>query len=794
MVGNYLRSALRILRKQKSYAAISVFSLVVGMTCFILLMLFTRYELGYDSFHKNADRVYLIGQVVPEWKVMGTNRCSSTSGPLGPTLEREFPQVERAVRAWPTEAPLGYDRKSVLARGLFADRGFFEMFTFPLVLGDPATALAEPFSVVLTESAAERLFGREEPMGRAVVHGGGREYRVTGIMEDPPPNSHLTFDYLLSFVTVASLRTDLDTSWSILNYLNYVELREGVDPAAFEAGLQSVIRTHHPERDHKRTYFLMPLRDLHHETGVHIPYWRTVDRTFIHLLMAVAGLILAVACVNYVNLATARATARGREVGVRKTFGADRRQLVAQFMGEAGVLTAASLLLSLVLVQALLPVFNGLTGIRLPTGTLTEPSTWLWILGLWLAVTLLSGAYPALILSSMKPAHVFRSVFGAREGGRRLVLRNALVAFQFFATLTLVAGTLIIRKQMDYIRTADVGYDRKNVLALRLWEADSRTRYREIETELLRNPDIRAAAVCNVAPVRAVEMNNFMVESESGEMVEVPQVTNYFVDPGYFDLFGLTFVAGRGFSPDAVGDVQNQAVINETAARMAGLTDPIGKRIGRGSGEPMRIIGVVKDIHYTSFRSKVGPLMFLYRPERTSWMFVKTSGRRVRETIAFVESTIRRQVPDFTYDYAAMEDIYDRLYESEDRLGGLLTGFAVVAVLVASVGLFGLVSFVIDRKRKEIGIRKVLGARVSGIMGLIARDLFVLIGIAGLLALPASYAFGRRWLQGFYYRTGLGAGVFAAALAVVLAIALLCIARITIRAARENPSVSLKNV
>ncbi len=794
MFENYLRSALRVLRKQKSYAAVSVFSLVVGMTCFILLMLFTRYELGYDSFHENADRVYLVGQVVPEWNVMGTNRCSSTSGPLGPTLEQEFPQVERAVRTWPTEAPLGYDRKSVLARGLFADRGFFEMFTYPLVLGDPASALAVPFSVVLTESAAKRLFGREEPIGRAVIHGGGREYRVTGIMKDPPPNSHLAFDYLLSFVTVGHLRSDLDTSWSILNYMNYVELRKGADPAAFEAGLQSVIRTHHPARDQKRTYFLLRLRDLHHETNVYIPYWRTVDRTFIHLLMAVAGLILAVACVNYVNLATARATARGREVGVRKTFGADRRHLVAQFMGEAGILAAASLLLSLVLVQVLRPVFNGLTGIRLPAASLAEPSTWLWILGLGLAVGLLSGAYPALVLSSMKPANVFRSAFGARERGRRLVLRNALVAFQFFATLTLVAGTLIIRKQMDYIRTADVGYDRENVLALRLWEPDSRTRYREIETELLRNPDVRAAAVSNVAPVRAVEMNNFMVESDSGEMVEVPQVTNYFVDPGYFDLFGLTFVAGRGFSPDALDDAQNQAIINETAARMAGLTDPVGKRIGRGSGEPMRIIGVVKDIHFASFRLKVGPLLFLHRPERTSWLFVKTSGRRTRETIGFIESTIRRQVPDFTYDYAAMEDIYDRLYESEDRLGGLLTGFAVVAILVASVGLFGLISFVIERKRKEIGIRKVLGARLSGIMGLVARDLFVLVGVAVLPALPLSYALGRRWLQGFYYRTGLGAGVFAAAVAVVLAIALLCIARLTIRAARESPSVSLKNI
>jgi putative ABC transport system permease protein len=758
-------------------------------------MLFTRYELGYDSFHENADRVYLIGQVVPEWNVMGTNRCLLH---LRPPRDRPWsgssPRWSAPSAPGPRRRPWRTTGRASWPGGCSRTGPSSRCSPSPWSAGDPATALADPFSVVLTESTAGRLFGREEPIGRAVIHGGGREYRVTGVMKDPPPNSHLAFDYLLSFVTVASLRNDLDTSWSILNYLNYVELREGADPAAFEAGLQSVIRTRHPARDHKRTYFLLALRDLHHETNVFIPFWRTVDRTFIRLLMAVAGLILAVACVNYINLATARATARGREVGVRKTFGADRRQLVAQFMGEAGLLAAVSLLLSLVLVQALRPVFNGLTGIRLPADAFAEPSAWLWILGLGLAVGLLSGAYPALVLSSMKPASVFRSAFGTREGGRRLVLRNALVAFQFFATLTLVAGTLIIRKQMDYIRTADVGYDRKNVLALRLWEADSRTRYREIETELLRHPDVLAAAVSNVAPVRAVEMNNFMVESGSGEMVEVPQVTSYFVDSGYFELFGLTFVAGRGFSPDAAGDVRNQAVINETAARMAGLTDPVGRKIGRGSGEPMRIIGVVKDIHYASFRSKVGPLLFLYRPERTSWLFVKTSGRRMAETISFIESTIRRQVPDFTYDYAAMEEIYDRLYESEGRLGGLLTGFAVVAIAVASVGLFGLISFVIERKRKEIGIRKVLGARVSGIMGLIARDLFVLIGVAGLLALPVSYAFGRRWLQGFYYRTELGAGVFAASVAVVLVIALLCIARITVRAARESPAVSLKTM
>ncbi len=788
-----LKTAFRVLKAQKSYTAISVFSLVVGMTCFILLTLFCRYELGYDSFHRSARRIYLVGQVVPDWTVMGLNRFSSSSGPLGPTIEREFPEVVRAVRAQVSDAPLVYRRKSVLAKGQYADRGFFRMFSYEMTAGDPDTALKDPFCAVLAESAARNLFGAEDPMDKAVTCQ-GREYRVTGLMKDPPRNTHIPFDYLLSFTTIGELRNDLDTSWSILNYLNYVELRPGASAPALEAKLQALVKKYHPPDDADRSYFLVPLRDLRHEAGVHFPYWKVVDRTYIHFLIGIAALILVVAVVNYVNLATARASARAREVGVRKTFGAGRRQLVRQFLGESYLLTGASLAVSLGLVLLLRPVFAGLTGVRLPAALLASPAALAAIAGLFLAVGFLSGAYPALVLSSLRPTNAFKGTFGAADRGGRPAFRNALVVFQFFATMILVVGTLVIRRQLDYIRTSDIGYSRENVIALRLWDVDARSKSREIETDLRRNPDVLAAAVSNVAPVRATEMNNFEVESESGAMVEVPQITNYFVDHGYFELFGLTFVAGRPFSPDIPETRTDEVVVNETVARMAGLTNPLGKKIEDGGAAPLRIVGVVRDMHFTSLKTRIGPLMFRYRPSLSRMLFVKVSGRRMPETLAFIEDTIKRRFPGFTYDSASMDDLYNRLYESENRLGSLLTGFSLVAVLVASAGLFGLISYVVEKRRKEIGIRKVLGAPVAGILGLISKDLFVLVGIASLLSWPVAYAFSRRWLQGFFYRVSLDAGVFVSATALVFLVAALCVARMTVRAAREHPAKAIKNL
>jgi len=798
MLKNYFQSALRLFRRQKSYSAISLFSLVLGMTCFILLMLFAKHELGFDSFHSNASRIYQVGQVKPDWVVRGSNRFDSTSGPLGPTLQREFPEVECAVRILQTGVPLIREESRTLARGLFADRDFFRMLTYPLAAGDPETALSNPYSIVLSESLTRTMFGRTNPMGKTVRHELGREYKVTGIVKDPPQNSNFRFDYLLSFITMASIRSDLETSWGILNYRTFLLLKPGTSIRSFEDKLKAVVSKYHNPRDKDRSYFLMPLRTLHVETGVNGFLEPPVDRNNIYLLMAIAGLILAVGGVNYINLTTARAATRSKEIGVRKTFGADRRRLIRQFLGESLVFSAVGALLALALARILLPVFNRIAGTALPASLLSEGTTLLSLTVLGAAVGLLAGGYPALVMASMDPVNSLKSRVTSRANGRRIVFRNALVVVQFLATIVLLVGAGVIQRQMRYMKNSDIGYRRENILALRLWDKDSRENLRVAKSELLKNPNVLATAVSNVAPIRFTEVNNFRVQSDSGEMVELPQVTRYFVDEDYFNVFNMTMADGRSFSPAAFKDAENEIVLNESAVRLAGLKNPVGKVVTEpGHGDRrFRIVGVVKDFHFTSFKTKIGPLAFFYEPDSPSvkMLFVKIAGRNVAGTIAGVDATMRRLAPDFVFDYAFMDDLYDSLYGEENKLAGLITGFTIVAVLIAAVGLTGLISFVVERKKKEIAIRKIAGASVGRIAGLILRDLFGLIGAAGLIAFPLAYVFSRKWLEGFYYRTNISAGIFVLAAFFVASLAFLSTGGLIFRAARENPAVSLKNL
>ena len=792
MLLNYLKSAVRHLIRHKSYALISLVSLVIGISCFILLMLYAKNELSYDAFQKNAGRIYQIGQYLPTWSVGGTSNFAATSGILAPTLAKEFPDVEYAVRITATDAPIIYQRNSVLGSGLYADRDFFDVFTYPLTAGDRAAALREPFTVVLSKSLAGKLFGRDDPLGKIVVHQNGREFKVTGIIEDAPKNSHLKFDYLLSFATMYSLRNDIDTQWSILNYYTYVMLKEGVSAAAFESKLKSIVEKYHQPRERDRRYFLLPLRKIHVDPNVDQRLSPTLDIKDIHLLMLIAVVVLIIACVNYVNLATARATSRAKEVGVRKTFGAARSHLITQFIGESCLLTLIGVLISLVVVRLCLPAFEKFAAVELPGGFGMDGTTVLGLVGLLIVVGFASGAYPSFVLASLDPANVFKTTRESRRIGRRLNFRNLLVVFQFFATLVLLVAAIVIQKQMRFIRTADIGYQRSDVVALRLWETDSRKNFAVIKSELLQNPSILAATVANTAPVRFTEANNVQVENEAGEMVALAQVTTYFIDEDYFKVFGMTIVAGRNYSTALLGDIGREVIVNETLARMAGLKSPIGKTFVKG-GTNMRIIGVVKDIHFTSLKSKIGPLMFTYAPERAGMCFLKISNRNVDETLRAVAATFRKHSPDFVYDYASMEEIFGALYRNETKLAGILAFFSAMAILVAAVGLFGLVSFIVEKKKKEIGIRKVLGASALAILGSLIRDVFVLIAVAGLLSFPLAYFFSKKWLQGFAYRTEMNVWVFFLAGLIVVLIALASVVRLTVRAARTNPAISLKN-
>jgi putative ABC transport system permease protein len=791
MLGNYFKTAVRTLIKQRNRTFISLFSLVVGLTGFILLMLYARYELGYDAFFAHSDRIHRLGQYLPDWRFGGSNDFGSTSGIVAPTLKQEFPEVEYAVRTKEVEAPLVFEDRSVVTKGLYADRDFLKVFTFPLKAGDTDTALGEPSTVVLTESLSRRLFGGRDPVGRIVTYENRRPLKVTGVLADIPGNTHLRFEYLVSFLTMYALRGDIDTSWSILNYNSYLQLKDRASYRDLEAKLPAIVEKYHDQRSKNRRYFLIPVQNIHFETRVSFLAEETVDRKSVYLLISIAFLILVISCINYVNLAVARAGVRNKEVGVRKAVGATRRQLVRQFLGESFLLTFLGIGMSLAATILLFPAFRNIAGNGIPLGVLAEPGNLAALGGLVLAVGLLAGGYPALYLAGLKPLNVLKGSFGPRASDGQQRLCGILTVFQFGVTIVLVVAAAAILRQLRFIESRDIGYSRDNVVTVRGWNNESRENPQAIKRELLKSPSILAAGVANVAPLRATEVNDVKIESESGEMADLPMVTNYFIDEDYLGVMGMTLASGRNFSPDLAADIDQQVIINETAARAAGLKDPVGKRL-RKWGRDMRIIGVVRDFHFTSFRASIEPLMFTYHPELSRMFLIKVAGPNIRAALDHIDATFRSFSRDFVFDYALMDDLYDQLYKSEGRLGKIVLAFSIMAMLIAGIGLYGLISFEVGRKTKEIGVRKILGASVRSVMGLILKRFFLLIAVAMLMALPLAYYVTHAWLKGFVYRIGLTAGLFAGPILLVLLTAVLGVTRLTLRAATANPALSLK--
>jgi putative ABC transport system permease protein len=413
------------------------------------------------------------------------------------------------------------------------------------------------------------------------------------------------------------------------------------------------------------------------------------------------------------------------------------------------------------------------------------------LLVVFLMVGFLAGAYPSIYLSALKPLNVLKSSFGPSRSSGRQRFRNILLIFQFGVTIVLLVAAVTIQKQLLFIKNQDIGYNRGNVVTVRIWNDENRDNFQTIKRELLKNPHISSAAVANTAPLLYTEANNIQVETEAGSMVEIPMVTTYFIDEDYVNLFNMKIAAGRNFSLDLAADIDNQVILNETAARMAGLEDPVGKRIIKW-GQNMRIIGVVNDFHFTSFRTKIEPLVFQYRPERSKIFLVKIGSYDIRQTLEYIDSTFRRLSPNFAFDYALMDDLYGNLHKKERDLGGIILSFSILTMIIAVIGLYGLVSFVVGKKTKEIGIRKILGASLFSVVGLILKQFFLPIGLAITISLPIAYYFAQEWLEGFVYRIDLDAGLFVLSIAIILIVALLSIARQTIQVALTNPSDSIR--
>lgn len=788
---SYLRLAVRNLVKFKSMTFIGSFSLVVGMSSFILLMLFVRYELSYDSIFENSDRIFLLGQSLQDQESGGSSSYASTSGIVAPTLKKEFLDVKYAVRVKEVESPLVYEKKSMVAKGLYADQDFLKVFTFPLIAGDRETALKNPFSVVLSQTLAKRLFGDEDPIGKTVMSENQRVLMVTGIIKDIPGNTHLKFDYLVSFLTMYSLRNDIDRSWAILNYYSYIQLSEGVRANDFENKLPAIVEKYHDSRSKNRRYFLVPLMKIHFSTEITNTSIPTTDIKLIFILVSIALLILVIACINYINIATARADARSKEVAMRKINGASRQLLLKQFIVESYALAFLSTVLSLIVVVLSMPFYPKIFGHGIPLHFLLEWKNIAGLAGLFLAVGLLAGWYPAFYLSSLRPLDILKCSSGSPDNRGQWKFRNILIVFQLGVSVVLIVVAVTIQKQLIFIKNRDIGYNRKNVVALRMWNDEDRKNQQEIKKELLNSPFISSAAVASTLPLLMTERNNISVETESGEKVGLPMVTTYFIDENYIDLFDMQITAGRNFSRDYSYNIDNQVIINETTAHMAGLSDPVGKRINKW-GKDMEIIGVVKDFHFTSLKTNIQPLMFSYNPELSRMFLIRLSNYDIGPALHYIDSTFRRFDSNFTFDYSFMDDKYNSLYKSESNLGTIILIFSILAIVIIVIGMYGLISFVVRRKTKEIAVRKIMGSSVQSVMGLILRHFFMPVSISIAISLPAAYYLAHEWLKDFAYRINLSAWLIVFSVSIILIVAILSITQQTIKAAVANPVESLR--
>jgi len=795
MFNNYFKMTLRMMKRQKGYTFINIFGLAVGMTCFILLMLYVKYELSFDTFHPNSGRIFRVVQHLPTWNFRSSTDFAITTGALAPALTDEFPEVVSATRMRRSSGPIGNNNHTFLERGLYADEQFLNIFSFPLAVGDKNTVLNKPFSIVISERLSKKVFGDENPLGKVITLSNKNEYEVTGILKDVVSNSHLSFDYLLSFSTLKAQGRGELTRWGNINYATYILLQEGKSYLEFEKKLPAIVEKYHTYKteEDKRTYFLQPLKTIHLQSHLNFEISTNSDLKYVYLFSSIAFVIMIIGCINYMNLATARAVKRYKEVGIRKTIGAQRLQLVKQFLGESLFLTFLAVIVSLFLVVIIIPRFGSFVNREIGIELLKHWKNILGLLGLFAGVGLLSGSYSAFLLSSFQPVKALKNTDKMHDFRNPLKLRNILVVFQFCVSVILIVSAIVIQKQLYYIKYRDVGYHRDNIVNVRLWDETSRTKTPIIKEDLLKNPIILGAAISNNPPIRISNVGDAQVEGDKeGETLTIAQINCAYIDYDYIDLYDIKILNGRNFSSSFSTDELNGVIVNETTVKKLGLKEPIGKRFSRWDIEEGRIIGVVKDFHFATFKLKIEPMMFLLRPQNASLLSVKISSNNIKESLEFIESTFRRHSHDFIFDYAFVDDSFNNIYQTEQKLGTILTLFSVIAIIIASLGLFGLISFVAERKTREVGIRKVLGASVSSIIKLIVNEFLLMVLISNLIAVPIAYYLMNQWLRSFAYRINLGFSIFFLSGMASLCIAVITVSYQSIKAATLKPVDSLR--
>lgn len=804
MFGSYVKIGWRNSVKNKGLFAINVTGLALGIATCLLIMLYVADEISFDRYNINAGR---IARIVLKGKVNGEIiKEAVTAAPVAAALTDEFPEVENATRLRRYGSPkITYNNTTFRNNNLaFVDPDFFQVFTLPFVKGDPDKALVEPNTIVITEDEARKIFGNEDPINKLLdFKESGAQYKVTGVIRNIPANSHFHFDLFASMEGLAHAK---ENNWMESNYFTYVLFSASTDFSVFERKLPDIIKKYmgpqveqmgmtfekFTENGNEIGLFVQPLTDIHlfSDFDGQSELEAGGDIKSVYIFSAVALFMLLIACVNFMNLSTATATRRNKEVGVKKVLGSRARQLVYQFLTESFMATMIAVALAIAFVLVALPVFNELSGKALAPDYLLRPGTLGSMFLLTVVISLLAGSYPAFFLSSLKPVAALKNKISGGRGAKGI--RSGLVVFQFVISAGLILAIIIVTQQMGYIHNKQIGYDRSQLLVLRdlaLLGANENAFRNQVAA------DPRVERVTMSAFLPAGPTDNYMTGVYPGNRFEeVRRTIVYHVDAQYIPTMGMKMVAGRNFSETPLHDSRN-VIINETAAEIFGLSsNPVGQTLTTnlegGKKEQLTVIGIVKDFHFRSLRETIAPLMMVNNPH--GGLIIKTKTKEMAGLIAALNERWNAYRPEEPLSYAPLDELYNETYVAEEKMGSILRIFGALTIFVACLGLFGLVTFTAEQRVKEVGVRKVLGANVMQIVSLLSRDLIVLVVISFIVAFPLGYYLMNMWLQDFVYKVEVHWWVFMLAGAMTMVIAFFTMSFTTVKAALANPAESLR--
>jgi putative ABC transport system permease protein len=793
MLKNYLTTALRNLWKRRAFSLINILGLSVGMTACFLIFLYVRFEFSYDSFHSKAGRIYrLVCNVKTPTE---TIKANGPAWPVLPNMKPVFPEIESAVRV----ATVSFlfrkgDIKYQEENSLLADPDFFKVFDFPLLQGDPNTCLKEPFSAVFSATTAKKYFGNTDPIGQTILLAQkGWPVKVTGVMKDLPENSRVSGDVIVSMSTeTLHLNQGLEDDWQWSDYhpICYLLLKPNTNIRTLEDKFPAFIENR--EGQAMRSQQMASTLSLEPLKAVYLYSTRDGSKNGnyknVYLFSFVAAIILLIACINFVNLSTARSAERAKEVGIRKVIGALQAQLAGQFAGESIILCLIAACLSLLFAGLLIPEFNQLSGKTISHGVFEHPAYVVLLFAASLGIGLLAGIYPALVLSSFKPSIVLKGRF--TTGSRGNVLRKGLVFVQFTLSIAFIIATIVVYNQLKYMRDQDLGFDKQQLMII---NTEGDPHLKAFRQSLKEVPGVVSASLASDVPGTQTLILNCQIENYKGDL-QVANMDSYFVDWDYIDQYKIKMVAGRAFSRDFQTDTTQAMVINEAAAKMFGYPTPqqaVGRRFSQ-VGRTGRIIGVMKDFHIRSLQEEIKPLSMRIEPDYCYLVSVKVSTDHLPATLSAIENKWKSIVPYRPLLYYFLDEHFDRQYRSEERFGKLFLYFTVLAIFISCMGLFGLASYSILQRTKEIAVRKVLGASMAGIVNLLSRDFLQLVVISFIVASPVTGWLMHRWLQDFAYRVTVRIWDFLAAGLLVLLITLLTISVKAINAAIANPIKSLR--